>query len=226
MSLLLGLGTLGFLLLLLLAKSLTVLELRARESEYRHNTVQISDLEQDLDTSRRKYLIAIKAEGVAKHRLSQAKTKLASLKQHADALRKTAAQSVARKEKEQEQRLEGIVMHALGGTSVRRDSQFKRVMKVITRLVDAEKGSDNDQIIAAIEEKIRQMGRKGLLKAAEQGGGVEVEEVEGEKGEAETQVESEAEEQTQVADTPDQPTKERSPTSRKDLIRDALVKKR
>ena len=226
MSLLLGLGTLGCLLLLLLAKTLTVLELRARESEYRHNTVRISDLEQDLDTSRRKYLIAIKAEGVSKHRLAQAKTKLASLRQHADQLRKTAAQSAARKEKEQEQRLEGIVMHSLGGTSVRRDSQFKRVMKVITRLVDAEKGSDSDEIIAAIEEKIRQMGRKGLLKAAEQGVGAGAEDEEVEEAEAETQVESGAEEQEQAVERPDQPAKERPPTSRKDLIRDALVKKR
>jgi hypothetical protein len=115
-------------------------------------------------------------------------------------------------------------MHALGGTSVRRDSQFKRVMKVITRLVDAEKGSDSDQIIAAIEEKIRQMGRKGLLKAAEQAGGA-VEE-DSTEAETETQAEQEAGEQTQVTETPNQQTKERPPTSRRDLIRDAIVKKR
>ena len=65
-----GILTLSFLALLLIIKMLTVLEVRAQDVQYRTNTKKIQDLQEDLDTSRRKYLIAVKAEGVAKHRLS------------------------------------------------------------------------------------------------------------------------------------------------------------
>lgn len=223
MSVLMGFATLGFLLLLLLAKMLSSLELRARDSDFRHNQARISDIEQDLDTSRRKYLIAIKAEGVGKHRLSQSKSRLASLRQHLEQLNHTATQKAERKVKDQEQRLEGLVMQALGGTSVRRDSQFKRVMKVIRQLVDLEKDGDSEQVMAAIQEKISQMGRKGLIEAAEKAGAGLAEDGAGVDDE-----EVQAVEETEAAGVPQEPQKaaqERRPPSRRDLVRDAMTKK-
>ena len=62
-----GILTLSFLALLLIVKMLTVLEVRAQDVEYRNNAKKIQDLQEDLDTSRRKYVIAVKAEGVAKN---------------------------------------------------------------------------------------------------------------------------------------------------------------
>lgn len=234
MSILLGFATLGFLLLLLLAKMLSSLELRSREADYRHNQARISDLEQDLDTSRRKYLIAIKGEGVAKYRLSQGKTKLASLRQHLEQLQKTAAQHAKKKKKDQEQRLEGLVMQALGGPSVRRDSQFKRVMKVIRQLVDLEKDADSEQVMAAIQEKIAQLGRQGLIEAAEKGGldtpepEHEPEQEEETAAGSQADVASEAQEEEVRADDGQgaEQSAERRPPSRRDLVRDAIVKKR
>ncbi len=169
-SMSLGFATLGCLLVLLLIRALTVWELRSLNSEHRQIQHQISETEQDLDTSRRKYLIALKAEGVAKHKTSQARTNLAGRKQHLEQLELTDLQHGARKEKELEQKLEAIVMDALGGASVRRDSQFKSVMKVINQLIDLEKRNEGGDLITAIQQKIKEMGREGLVEAAEKGG--------------------------------------------------------
>jgi hypothetical protein len=166
----LGFATLGCLLLLLLIRALTVWELRSMDSEHRQIQHQISETEEDLDTSRRKYLIALKAEGVAKHKVSQARTNLTARKQHLEQLELTELQQEARKEKELEQKLEALVMDALGGSSVRRDSQFKRVMKVIQQLIDLEKRNQGGDLISAIQQKIKEMGREGLVEAAEKGG--------------------------------------------------------
>ena len=103
-----GILTLSFLALLLIIKMLTVLEVRAQDVQYRTNTKKIQDLQEDLDTSRRKYLIAVKAEGVAKHRLSQLKTRFANLKQHFEQIQISTAN-----QEELELTLERVVMEAV-----------------------------------------------------------------------------------------------------------------
>jgi hypothetical protein len=65
-----GIITLSLLALLVIVKMLTVLETRSQDIQYRNNTKRIQELTEDLDTSRRKYLIAFKSEGVSKHKLS------------------------------------------------------------------------------------------------------------------------------------------------------------
>ncbi len=244
-SLLLGFITLGFLLLLLLGKTLSAWELRALNHEYRANQNQIAELEEDLDTSRRKYLIALKAEGVAKHKASQGKARLASLKQHLEQLEKTAVQQEAQKQKSLEQNLEGLVMKALGGTSVRRDSQFKRVMKVIHQLIDLEKESNNEDLIAAIQEKIDGLGRKGLIEAADRGkavtaGGASDQASEDEAADQETVASGQAGEKAatdtatrnEAADSgesePAEPSKVEGQKrlGRRDLVRDAVLRRK
>ena len=69
-----GILMLGFLALLVIVKMLTVLESRSQEIKYRNNTRRIQELMEDLETSRAKYLIAVKAEGVSKHKLGSLKT--------------------------------------------------------------------------------------------------------------------------------------------------------
>lgn len=243
----LGFDALAFLVLLLLGKTLTVLELRALERDYRQHQGRIADLEEALDTSRRKYLIALKAEGVSKHRASQLKTRLASVRQHLEQLEKTAAQQEARRAQELKQKLEGLVMRALGGATVRRDSQFKRVMKVIHQLVDLHDEENSEELIAAIQKKIEEMGREGLLKAAEQGalsvadeapepdgGDVEADEApapEPDDEAAQPASEPEPEEQAQSEPEPEpqeeqeQPEAQEARRSRRDLVREAIVKK-
>ena len=108
-----GILTLSFLALLLIIKMLTVLEVRAQDVQYRTNTKKIQDLQEDLDTSRRKYLIAVKAEGVAKHRLSQLKTRFANLKQHFEQIQISTANQEERRQKELELTLERVVMEAV-----------------------------------------------------------------------------------------------------------------
>ena len=108
-----GILTLSFLALLLIIKMLTVLEVRAQDVQYRTNTKKIQDLQEDLDTSRRKYLIAVKAEGVAKHRLSQLKTRFANLKQHFEQVQISTANQEERRQKELELTLERVVMEAV-----------------------------------------------------------------------------------------------------------------
>ena len=77
--------------LLLIVKMLTVLEVSAQDVQYRNNTKRIQDLQEDLDTSRRKYVIAVKAEGVTKNRLSQLKTRFDNLKQYFEQTQISAA---------------------------------------------------------------------------------------------------------------------------------------
>jgi len=98
-----GLAALLFLILLLIRKILTVLELKAKEQKYRKNLYRITEMESNLETSRRRYLIALKAEGVAKNRVSQLKTRLATLNQHLEKLALSAAQDELRKHREKEQ---------------------------------------------------------------------------------------------------------------------------
>ena len=148
----LGLITLGFLTLLIMGRMLTVLELRSLERDHRRHQSQISELEGDLDTSRRKYLIALKTEGVARHKLTQVKTRHANLKQNLDQIELTAVQQEAQQQKAVEQKIEALVMEALGGPSVRRDSQFKQVMGVIHQLIDLEKHKKSEDLIEAIQD--------------------------------------------------------------------------
>ena len=187
MSLLLGLVTLGFLGLLLAGKILTVLELRSLDHEFRQKQNRIAELERDLETSRRKYLIALKAEGIAKHRVSQLKAQFTGLKQNLEQIELKKIEQQARKDRDLEQKLEALVMVALGGTSVRRDSHFKRVIAVIKKLIDLEKQSSSEELLAAIQEKLAEMGQTGFDEAADRAaskGAVDSDDSDAEMGQA------------------------------------------
>ncbi len=73
-----GVLVLSFLALLVIVKMPTVLETCSQDIQFRNNNKRIQGLTEDLDTSRRKYLIAVKAEGVTKHKLSSLKTRWAA----------------------------------------------------------------------------------------------------------------------------------------------------
>lgn len=161
-----GVITLSALALLVIVKMLTVLETRSQDMQYRNNTKRIQELTEDLDVSRRKYLIAVKSEGVSKHKLSQLKTRWATLKQNLEQIQITSAQREKRKEKELELTLEKVVMEALGGPTARRDSHFKRVMKAITQLIDLDKQNNDENLISTVQEKLAQMAQDGTLDAS------------------------------------------------------------
>lgn len=157
-----GLIALLFLIVLLVSKILTVLELKAKEQTYRRNLHKIADIESNLESSRRKYLIALKAEGVAKNRVSQLKTRLATLKQHMEKLALSAAQEASRKLREKEQVLEMAVLQAMGGAE-HRDSHFLRVMKVIRELISLEDQNNNDAVVKAVQVALAEMDKNGEL---------------------------------------------------------------
>lgn len=161
-----GVVTLTALALLVIVKMLTVLETRSQDMQYRNNTKRIQELTEDLDISRRKYLIAVKSEGVSKHKLSQLKTRWATLKQNLEQIEITSAQRENRREKELELTLEKVVMEALGGPTARRDSHFKRVMKAITQLIDLDKQNNNENLISTVQEKLAEMAQDGSLDAS------------------------------------------------------------
>ena len=161
-----GILTLGFLALLVIVKMLTVLETRSQDMRYRNNTKRIQEIREDLDKSRQKYLIAVKSEGVSKHRLSQLKTRWATLKQNLEQIQITGAQREQRREKEIELTLEKVVMEALGGPTARRDSHFKRVMKVISQIIDLDKQNNSEALITTVQEKLAEMAQDGTLDAS------------------------------------------------------------
>jgi len=156
----LALVTFVFLLILIAVKVLTVLELRSLAYKHHRNQNRVMELEADLDTSRRRYLIALKAEGVAKNKVSTLKMRHATSKQHLDQLATTARQQEAQEQREVEGRLEALVMQALGGTSVRRDSHFKKVMSVIRHLPDLDQHSNNEELMTAIQQKLVEIAGK------------------------------------------------------------------
>lgn len=158
----LGVVALLFLTILLVAKILAVLELKSKEQTYRKNLHKISDIESNLESSRRKYLIGLKAEGVAKNRVSQLKTRLATLKQHMEQLTLSAAQDAARKHREKEQVLEMAVLQAMGGAE-HRDSHFLRVMKVIRQLINLEDQGSNEAVVKAVQVALADMDKNGEL---------------------------------------------------------------
>ena len=161
-----GVVTQTALALLVIVKMLTVLETRSQDMQYRNNTKRIQELTEDLDISRRKYLIAVKSRGVSKHKLSQLKTRWAALKQNLEQIQITSAQRENRREKELELTLEKVVMEALGGPTARRDSHFKRVMKAITQLIDLDKQNNNENLISTVQEKLAEMAQDGTLDAS------------------------------------------------------------
>jgi len=161
-----GVVTQTALALLVIVKMLTVLETRSQDMQYRNNTKRIQELTEDLDISRRKYLITVKSEGVSKHKLSQLKTRWATLKQNLEQIEITSAQRENRREKELELTLEKVVMEALGGPTARRDSHFKRVMKAITQLIDLDKQNNNENLILTVQEKLAEMAQDGSLDAS------------------------------------------------------------
>jgi hypothetical protein len=161
-----GVVTQTALALLVIVKMHTVLETRSQDMQYRNNTKRIQELTEDLDISRRKYLITVKSEGVSKHKLSQLKTRWATLKQNLEQIEITSAQRENRREKELELTLEKVVMEALGGPTARRDSHFKRVMKAITQLIDLDKQNNNENLILTVQEKLAEMAQDGSLDAS------------------------------------------------------------
>lgn len=161
----LGVVALILLTILLVSKILAVLELKAKEQLYRRNLHKIAEIENNLESSRRKYLIALKAEGVAKNRVSQLKTRLATLKQHMEQLAMSAAQDAARKRREKEQVLEMAVLQAMGGAG-QRDSHFLRVMKVLKQLIDLEDQNSNEAVVKAVQEALSEMDKNGELDVA------------------------------------------------------------
>jgi len=161
-SALLGFISLGVLTVLMIGKALTVMEIRSQDQAHRRNIHHISEIEEDLDTSRRKYLIALKSEGVAKHRVSQLRVRLTSMKHHMEQIEMSAIQEEQRKKQEKEQALEMAVLTALGGPA-HRDSHFKRVMKVITQLIDLEKQGSGEELVAAVKEKLDEISDTGML---------------------------------------------------------------
>ena len=161
-----GILMLGFLALLVIVKMLTVLESRSQEIKYRNNTRRIQAVVEDLETSRAKYLIAVKAEGVSKHKLGSLKTRWANLKQNLEQIEITGAQREERREKELQLTLEKVVMEALGGPTARRDSHFKRVMKVISQVIDLDKQNNSEELIATVQEKLSAMAQDGTLDAS------------------------------------------------------------
>jgi len=163
----LGAAALLFLVVLLVGKILTVLEIKSKEQLCRKNLHQIADIEDDLETSRRKYLIALKAEGVAKNRVSQLRTNVASLKQHMAQIELTAAQENARKKREKEQAVEMAVLDAMGGTS-HRDNHFLRVMKIIRQLINLDEHQSNDEVVRAVKQALSELGKNGTLLASEE----------------------------------------------------------
>ncbi len=175
-----GIITLSFLALLIIVKMLTVLEVRAQDVEYRNNTKRIQDIQEDLDTSRRKYVIAVKAEGVAKHRLSQLKTRFANLKQNFEQIQISTANQEQRKQKELELTLERVVMEALGGPTARRDSHFKRVTNAIKQLIDLDKKNNSEEVIEAVQQKLIEMAQDGSLESTGRSTNGRTEEVESE----------------------------------------------
>lgn len=160
----LGVVALILLTILLVSKILAVLELKAKEQLYRRNLHKITEIENHLESSRRKYLIALKAEGVAKNRVSQLRTRLATLKQHMEQLAMSAAQDAARKRREKEQVLEMAVLQAMGGAE-KRDSHFLRVMKVLKQLIDLEDQNSDEAVVKAVQEALKEMDKNGELEA-------------------------------------------------------------
>ena len=150
--------------LLMIGKVLTVLEMRSQSESQRRNIHRISEIEADLDTSRRKYLIALKSEGVAKHKVSQLRVRFTSMKHHMEQFEMSAIQEEQRKKNEKEQALEMAVLTALGGPA-HRDSHFSRVMKVITQLIDLEKQGSGEELVAAVKEKLDEISEMGMLDA-------------------------------------------------------------
>ena len=171
MPFLLGSATIGFLVLLLIGKILTVLELRSQDQTYRRNQRRIAELGEALDTSRRKYLIALKAEGVAKQKLAHQKTRFANMKQHLEQIELTAVQQKAKQQQDLNHKLEVLVMKAMGGPSARRDSHFKRVMSVIMGLIDLEAEGGSEEVVAVVQKKLAEMGQTGVLQGLETGRG-------------------------------------------------------
>ncbi|MCZ6632111.1 MAG: hypothetical protein O7G87_01805, partial [bacterium] len=115
----LGLMALGSLVLLMVGKILTALELLGKEQIHRKSMNRITELEDDLETSRSRYLTALKAEGVGKNEVSQMKIRLARLKQQMEQIEMSEIQEQARRHQEKEKALEMAVLQALGGPSQR-----------------------------------------------------------------------------------------------------------
>ena len=160
-----GLAALLFLTILLVSKILTVMELKSKEQTYRRNLYKISEIESNLETSRRRYLIGLKAEGVAKNRVAQLKTRLATLKQHMEKLALSAAQEETRQHSEKEQILEMAVLQAMGGAA-HRDSHFLRVMKVIKELISLEDQNNPEAVVKAVQVALAEMSKDGEPEAA------------------------------------------------------------
>ena len=78
----------------------------------------------------------------------------------------TSAQREQRVEKERQLQLEKVVMEALGGPTARRDSHFKRVMKVISQVIDIDKEHKSEDLLTTVSRPTSASTRLAVSRAA------------------------------------------------------------
>jgi hypothetical protein len=151
-----------------LGKYLIISEIRRLEDVIRGKQQKLLDVSGRVKVAQQRLMVAQKAEGLAAHKVATLKYRLTNLEEQLVQVELVEIKAELERQREVTFVLDRVVRQALGRAGVEDEDHVRKVMGVITSLIDLEKQGNSDELIAAIREKLIQL--KENPPAAQQGG--------------------------------------------------------
>jgi dTDP-4-amino-4,6-dideoxygalactose transaminase len=145
-----------------LGKYLIVSEIRRLEDVIRGKQQKLLDASGRVKVTQQRLMVAQKAEGLAAHKVATLKYRLTNLEEQLVQVELVEIKAELERQREVTFVLDKVIRKALGQAGVEDEDHIRKVMGVITSLIDLEKHENSDELIAAIREKLIQLKENPL----------------------------------------------------------------
>ncbi|OGG53984.1 MAG: hypothetical protein A3F84_04805 [Candidatus Handelsmanbacteria bacterium RIFCSPLOWO2_12_FULL_64_10] len=140
-----------------LGKYLIISEIRRLEGVIRGKQQKLLDTSGRVKVAQQKLMVAQKTEGLAAHKVATLKYRLTHLEEQMVQVELIEIKAELERQQEVAFVLDKVIRKALGQAGVEDEDHVRKVMGVITSLIDLEKHGNSDELIAAIREKLIQL---------------------------------------------------------------------
>lgn len=145
-----------------LGKYLMISEIRRLEDVIRGKQQKLLDVSGRVKVAQQRLLVAQKAEGLAAHKVATLKYRLTNLEEQMVQVELVEIKTELERQREVTFVLDKVIRKALGRGGVEDEDHVRKVVGVITSLIDLEKHGNSDELIAAIREKLIQLKENPL----------------------------------------------------------------
>ncbi|GEM_PF-6615004 len=140
-----------------LGKYLVISEIRRLEDVLRGKQQRLLDASGRVKVTQQRLMVAQKAEGLAAHKVATLKYRLTHLEEQLVQVELIEIKAELEKQREVAFVLDRVIRKALSQAGVEDEDHVRKVIGVITGLIDLEKHENSDELIAAIREKLIQL---------------------------------------------------------------------